>query len=225
LSPRDPATDVHPHEELPAEPLSPLARGLLDVVARHGYDLEAAIERVDAEIAEIGGVFGPDTDRDTLREAVETVLAATDGTDPPASFALDRAVLYVDGSARGNPGPAGAGAVVQTTDGETVARLGRPVGSHTDNNTAEYAALHMGLAHLDRVAPATVAVRIDSMTVIDDVWRDDPAEAGDGYRVPIADRLRAIGDHDWVHLVDSDPNPADGLATVGADVAAVGPGG
>ena len=90
----------------------------------------------------------------------------------------DSFILYVDGSSRDNPGPAGAGAVIMDTAETQLARLGRPVGSRTGNNTAEYLALHLGLAELlNRSEPHSLEVRIDSMTVIRDVWHgNEPTE-------------------------------------------------
>ena len=55
-----------------------------------------------------------------------------------------RLVLYADGAARGNPGPAGAGAVLYDEKGKLVAELARPLG-HATNNVAEYSALIAGL--------------------------------------------------------------------------------
>lgn len=59
------------------------------------------------------------------------------------------AIAYIDGGARGNPGPAGYGVLIQTVDGETV-ELKAPLGI-TTNNVAEYqgllAALRWALAH------------------------------------------------------------------------------
>jgi ribonuclease HI len=216
-------------KHLPSEPLSPLAEHVDRVLAAHAYDVSATIDAVDAAVPGIGGLFDPDTEATELRSALDQVLAADDH-QPRRERALPdgRAVLYVDGSSRGNPGPAGAGAVVQTADGEVVLELGRPVGSQTDNNTAEYAALHLGLTELlAQFDPETVEVRIDSRTVIRSVWEDqtDPGEAFREYRAAVLDLLEAVPDHDWVHLADSDPNPADALATVGADLAELGPGG
>ena len=48
--------------------------------------------------------------------------------------------LYTDGAARGNPGPAGAGAVLFGATGEQVATVAEYLGKLT-NNEAEYAAL------------------------------------------------------------------------------------
>ena len=44
-----------------------------------------------------------------------------------------RLVLYADGAARGNPGPAGAGAVLYDEKGNVVAELARPLGRATNN--------------------------------------------------------------------------------------------
>jgi len=51
--------------------------------------------------------------------------------------------LYVDGAARGNPGPAGAGIFIKKGE-EVVVKQGFFVGKKT-NNQAEYFALILGL--------------------------------------------------------------------------------
>lgn len=212
---------------LPSETLSPLAERVDRVLAAYGYELSTAIDAIDAAVPGVGGLFAPATDDADLRAALEEVLAAeTRPSGPDRPLATGHAVLYVDGSSRGNPGPAGAGAVVQDEDGEALLRLGGPVGSRTDNNTAEYAALRLGLtqllAHFD---PASVEVRIDSRTVIRSVWEDqvDPDPAFRQHRAAVVDVLADVPGDDWRHLADSDPNPADALATVGADIAGLGP--
>ncbi len=52
--------------------------------------------------------------------------------------------LHCDGASRGNPGPAGAGAVLADPKGKVRLELGRPLGRAT-NNVAEYQALLLGL--------------------------------------------------------------------------------
>jgi ribonuclease HI len=52
--------------------------------------------------------------------------------------------VYVDGASRGNPGPAGAGAVLFDSKGEKRAEESRYLGE-TTNNVAEYQALLLGL--------------------------------------------------------------------------------
>ncbi|MEY7848127.1 ribonuclease HI family protein [Natrarchaeobius sp. A-rgal3] len=212
---------------LPAEHRSPLATLVDEVLAGVGYEMAAATDAIDDAVPGYGGLFDPRTSRDELRRALEDLLES--GLTRPAipESTSDSFVLYVDGSSRGNPGPAGAGAVIVDASGEQLARLGRPVGSRTGNNTAEYVALQLGLAELlTRYEPHRLEVRIDSMTVIRDVWGgDDPTEPGvETYSEAVATALSRVPDHRYTHLADSDPNPADALATVGADIAAFGPG-
>ncbi|WP_267643481.1 ribonuclease HI family protein [Haloarchaeobius amylolyticus] len=213
-------------EVLPAEPLSPLA-GLVDkVLAAVGYDVAAAIDAIDDAVPGFGGLFDPGTSPTELRRALENLQTSELARPPVQEATGDDFILYVDGSSRGNPGPAGAGAVIMDADENELARLGRPVGSNSGNNTAEYVALQLGLAELlTRYEPRKLEVRIDSMTVIRDVWGGDtPTEPGvDSYSGAIATALSRIPEHHYTHLADSDPNPADALATVGADIAALGP--
>ncbi|WP_135855342.1 ribonuclease HI family protein [Halorussus salinus] len=212
---------------LPAERLTPLATLVDEVLAGVGYEMAAATDAIDDAVSGYGGLFDPATSSDELRRALEDLLASGLARPPVTEPTSDTFVLYVDGSSRGNPGPAGAGAVIMDGSEEELARLGRPVGSRTGNNTAEYVALQLGLSELlARYEPRRLEVRIDSMTVIRDVWGgDDPTEPGvETYSDAVTTALSRIPEHRYTHLADSDPNPADALATVGADIAAFGPG-
>ena len=53
-------------------------------------------------------------------------------------------IVHVDGGSRGNPGPAAAGAVLSTPDGEVVDEATELLGI-VSNNVAEYRALLLGL--------------------------------------------------------------------------------
>ena len=53
-------------------------------------------------------------------------------------------ILYSDGGARGNPGPAGCGFVIMNEKKEILYEGSKYIG-HTTNNQAEYQALLMGL--------------------------------------------------------------------------------
>ncbi len=55
-----------------------------------------------------------------------------------------RARLFTDGGARGNPGPAAYGFVLEAEDGTVLAAEGAAIGTAT-NNVAEYSALVAGL--------------------------------------------------------------------------------
>ena len=74
--------------------------------------------------------------------------------------------LTADGGSRGNPGPAGYGAVV-TEGGKIVAELFDVIGVAT-NNVAEYNGLLAGLTHINTLdAQATVEVAMDSKLVVE----------------------------------------------------------
>lgn len=81
-------------------------------------------------------------------------------------------VLYADGGSRGNPGPAGAGAVAFDTIGKRVAEVSDYLGE-TTNNVAEYEAILRGLTALQAAFPpghfrhASVEIRMDSKLVIE----------------------------------------------------------
>ncbi len=78
---------------------------------------------------------------------------------------MKRAVLYADGAARGNPGPAGAGAVLLDERGKVLVELTRYLGVAT-NNVAEYSALVMGLEEAWRIGVESLDVRLDSLLVV-----------------------------------------------------------
>lgn len=73
--------------------------------------------------------------------------------------------VFSDGAARGNPGPAGAGAVLTKADGTVVAKVGRFLGVQT-NNVAEYTALVLGLETALRLGANEVEVVADSELLV-----------------------------------------------------------
>ncbi|WP_327262252.1 bifunctional RNase H/acid phosphatase [Streptomyces sp. NBC_01232] len=79
-----------------------------------------------------------------------------------------RFVVEADGGSRGNPGPAGYGAVVlDPVTGETLAERAEYIGVAT-NNVAEYKGLIAGLAAArDLASDAQVLVRMDSKLVVE----------------------------------------------------------
>lgn len=86
---------------------------------------------------------------------------------------MTRATLYADGGARGNPGPAGSGAVLLDEDGRVIAELARSLG-HATNNVAEYTGLIIGLEEALRRGIDELDVRMDSLLVVQQmrgVWR------------------------------------------------------
>ncbi len=78
-----------------------------------------------------------------------------------------RVVVEADGGSRGNPGPAGYGALVRDADsGEVLAERHGFLGVAT-NNVAEYSGLVAGLAAAAELGARQVEVRMDSKLVIE----------------------------------------------------------
>ena len=107
------------------------------------------------------------------REAAQHLLRGAaaklreESQPPPAvrSGSQRRLRIYSDGAARGNPGEAGAGAVIMDAGGAVLARLGRYLGRQT-NNVAEYQGLLLGLRHAQELGAREVEVRADSELMI-----------------------------------------------------------
>lgn len=73
-------------------------------------------------------------------------------------------VLHTDGASLGNPGPAGAGVVIETATGEVVAELHEHLGRAT-SNAAEYEAVRIGLSKAIELGARRVNVWLDSELV------------------------------------------------------------
>ncbi|MFN2560398.1 MAG: bifunctional RNase H/acid phosphatase [Jatrophihabitans sp.] len=79
----------------------------------------------------------------------------------------DAVVVEADGGSRGNPGPAGYGAVVlEAASRAVLTERGEPIGIAT-NNVAEYRGLLAGLAAAQELGVRRVAVRMDSKLVVE----------------------------------------------------------
>ena len=73
--------------------------------------------------------------------------------------------VRVDGASRGNPGPSGAGAVVEFGDGRVPTELCSYLGE-TTNNVAEYSALLLALEEVARHAVSSLTVHSDSELLV-----------------------------------------------------------
>jgi ribonuclease H / adenosylcobalamin/alpha-ribazole phosphatase len=85
-----------------------------------------------------------------------------------------KVIVEADGGSRGNPGPAGYGAVVRDAGtGAVIAERSGALG-HTTNNVAEYSGLIAGLRAAIELGAAEVEARLDSKLVVEQMsgrWR------------------------------------------------------
>jgi ribonuclease HI len=74
-------------------------------------------------------------------------------------------IIHIDGGARGNPGPAGAGVVIKAEDGRPIHEAGYFLGRQT-SNAAEYHALIRALTRAQRCACQRLCVYSDSELLV-----------------------------------------------------------
>jgi ribonuclease HI len=78
---------------------------------------------------------------------------------------MEKLVVNVDGGARGNPGPAAVGVVVQSPEGEVLEERGERIGTAT-NNVAEYRALLLGIERAAELGAAELELVGDSELIV-----------------------------------------------------------
>jgi ribonuclease H / adenosylcobalamin/alpha-ribazole phosphatase len=78
-----------------------------------------------------------------------------------------KVVIEADGGSRGNPGPAGYGAVVWTADRSTVLAETKQAIGRATNNVAEYGGLIAGLDDALKLGATEAAVSMDSKLVVE----------------------------------------------------------
>jgi probable phosphoglycerate mutase len=87
------------------------------------------------------------------------------GAGSPASLGTCDVVAYIDGGARGNPGPAGYGVRIEHPDGTLIDEFCQSIGAAT-NNVAEYRGLLAALEYAAARGCSTVTIRSDSLLLV-----------------------------------------------------------
>ena len=86
-------------------------------------------------------------------------------TGTPNHFDSEQLIAYIDGGARGNPGPAGYGVRIERSDGTLVEELSESIGVAT-NNVAEYRGLIAALTWARSRGLKALHVRSDSLLLV-----------------------------------------------------------
>ena len=130
-----------------------------------------------------------------------------------------RLVIHTDGAARGNPGPAGAGAILRdASDGSVVAEIAEPLG-HATNNVAEWTAVQLALDEAHRLGATHVDLRMDSELVarqITGIYRVKHAALKPIHEA-VMRRLRAFDGYTVGHVPRALNKDADRLSNVAID--------
>jgi ribonuclease HI len=129
-----------------------------------------------------------------------------------------RLVLRTDGAARGNPGPAGAGFIIEDDDGSVIDSGWVYLGKRT-NNQAEYEALICGLEALGSELPTHLTVYSDSELMVRQLngqYRVKDPDLKDRF-IQVSQLLLKIGSVSVEHVSRSDNEHADELANQAID--------
>ncbi len=132
-------------------------------------------------------------------------------------------IIEADGGSRGNPGPAGFGALIRDADsGEVIAEAAESIGRAT-NNVAEYRGLIAGLElYLEHTPDAVLEVRMDSKLVVEQMAGRWKVKHPDMRPLAIqAQRLAPFGTQ-WTWVPRERNKDADRLANLAMDAAARG---
>lgn len=135
-----------------------------------------------------------------------------------------RFTIHADGGARGNPGPAGAGAVIRDALGNSVASVSKFLG-HRTNNFAEYEAVILAFEELAKLVPVTehdtteVVAKLDSELIV--------KQMKGAYKVRhpvlkeqharLAQVAAAFGTVSFTHVPRAENSDADTLANAAMD--------
>lgn len=127
-------------------------------------------------------------------------------------------IVHTDGAARGNPGPAAIGVVIEDDEGRTVYEASRALGVRT-NNEAEYLALITALEYIKGARPAEAEFRLDSELVVRQLngqykVKEPRLQALYGQVIML---LNAVPKYKIRHVRREDNARADGLANEALD--------
>ncbi len=127
---------------------------------------------------------------------------------------------YIDGGARGNPGPAGYGVYIEGPDGETLAELHGGLGVAT-NNVAEYNGLLAALRWAGEHGHRKIRIRADSELLVKQM-RGEYRVKNAGLKplfLQACALIRSIGDVTFEHVRREMNTEADRLSNLGMDEA------
>lgn len=119
---------------------------------------------------------------------------------------VSKLTLYVDGGARGNPGPAAAGVVLRDEAGVSLLEAGYLLGALT-NNQAEYSALLIGVRAARQAQATSLTIYSDSELMVKQLLGEYRVKAG-GLKPLFEDvQNQLLGLTNWkIHHVLRDKN-------------------
>jgi ribonuclease HI len=131
---------------------------------------------------------------------------------------VKRWTAHVDGAARGNPGPAGIGIVIEDEEGNVLKEIGEPLG-RTTNNVAEYTAMIRALEEARALGCDAISIYTDSELMAHQLNGRYAVKAA--HLLPLFQRarllLRQFSSVTVTHVRRERNKRADALSNLGAD--------
>lgn len=126
--------------------------------------------------------------------------------------------IYTDGGARGNPGPAGIGAVIMDEKGDVVDEISRYIGE-TTNNQAEYRAVVAAIERAEELGVDEVNFYLDSELVVKQLNREYKVKNKDlaPLFVQIYNKVMSFKKVTFTHVRRENNKEADRLANLAMD--------
>lgn len=84
---------------------------------------------------------------------------------------MNKLIIYTDGGARNNPGPAGIGVVFYDENKKVIETFKEYIGEAT-NNQAEYRALILALQNVEKHSPKSIDCYLDSELVVKQINKE-----------------------------------------------------
>ncbi|MFH1653475.1 MAG: ribonuclease HI family protein [Pseudomonadota bacterium] len=127
-------------------------------------------------------------------------------------------IIHTDGAARGNPGPAGAGATLKSSDGVVLATVSEYLNEMT-NNQAEYHALILALNEAIIAGAEAVKIYMDSELIVKQI-KGEYRVKNEGLK-PLYDKvvqsLKKFNTYTIEHVRREKNKEADKLANLAID--------
>lgn len=137
---------------------------------------------------------------------------------PAAHAPRDYILARIDGGARGNPGPAGYGVLLEDRAGRKLAELSHYLG-HRTNNVAEYSGLIAALEYVAAHPPKAVKVLSDSELLVKQMRGEYKVKSPE--LRPLYEKARALSHRlEWFaieHVARRENREADRLANRAMD--------
>jgi len=194
------------------------ASGSRGLKVRKGSEVEKAAARAAEELQESMELSKSEREARKKERAATAAAERKVELEEAAPARPLRTRLFTDGAARGNPGPAGAGAVIVNPQGHIVAKVGKFLGDET-NNVAEYMGLIIGLKRAKAMGIKELDVLADSELMVKQLNGDYAVKAE--HLKPLHDEAKALfkafGEIEIRHIPREENGAADAMSNRAID--------